>query len=80
MGKLFSCLRTEDGKTVAKTYKVLNETLEEVADFKTGSKMVGDKIKNWQCWALKAPDEGLVLGSYEEEIVPVEETVDVLDV
>lgn len=74
MGKLFSCLRNADGKTVANSYKVLENTLlTDVADFKSGRKVIGDKVKNWQCWTLKAPEEGLVLGSYEEEIVPAEE-------
>lgn len=79
MGKLFSCLRDSDGKTVAKTYKVLeNVVLEDVADFKSGEKVIGDKIKRWQCWSLKAPEEGLVLGSYEEELVDNEENIEVL--
>ena len=74
MGKLFSCLRDLDGKTVDKTYKVLDCGLEDVAEFKSGEKSLGDKTKKWQCWALKEGNE-MVLGTYEEEIVDNDENL-----
>lgn len=66
-GKLFSCLRGADEKTVAKTFKILDEPLESLAYLKDGVKRVGDKAKHWSAWFAKENDE-MVLGSYSEVI------------
>lgn len=66
-GKLFSCLRGADQKTVAKTFKILDEPLSEVAYVKDGMKQLLGKVKHWKAWFAKENDE-MVLGSYSEYI------------
>lgn len=71
--KVFSCLRTGDGKPVEKTFQILNEPLEVLADFKSGVKKMGDDMqKKWQCWCSKETGD-IVTGTYSEEISPLVE-------
>ena len=67
-GRLFSCLQTADGKTVPKTYKLLDTTLSELADLRSGIKKMSEGVKKyWHAWFTKE-DNAMILGSYEETI------------
>lgn len=67
-GRLFSCLKTPDGKIVPKTFKLLDSALCEIADLRSGvKKMTNGAKKYWHAWFTKENDD-MVMGSYEESV------------